>query len=70
LPAVICAAHVTCGRTLKENWKVKRTCHVFEVTKTDFSLSEEFQSLEMLNMKNFSCLWLKQFVFFIFKKWS
>lgn len=67
---MICAARVTCGRILKENWKVKRTCHVFEVTNTDLNVSKEFQSSEMLNMKKFSCLSLKRFGFFIFKKWG
>lgn len=52
-----CAAHVTCGRILEEKKKKdsKKNCHVFEVTKTDLNVSKEFQSLEMLNMKNFSC---------------
>lgn len=50
---------------LKENWKVQRTCHVFEVTKTDLNASKEFQSLEMLNTKNFSCLTKKVWGFYL-----
>lgn len=53
LPVVISAAHVTCARTLKENRKVKRTCHDFGVTKTDLNVSEECQFFETAEHEKF-----------------